>query len=592
MKNKIIKYSNIFIICLFSFVLIELSCYPLEDVFSKTLPVYFLNIIYILFFVFILYLITNKLKLSLYIVTTFLFLFSIINYFVTLYHGTLFTVSELLNIKTALNVIGRYSINFDYRFVLIIIIYLIIILIIKKTSSFDNNKRNIKSVFFLLFFIVVGYYGFFSDKPIKPKSTIGFSIHDSSKQYGYLLAFQENAIKFSNPYNKPNNYENNIELIKKEFEEYSNKKSSTNIDEYPDIICILNETYYDPSIYLDINVDNDPFEYAKNIDNSIFGYCMNSGGGTNCTEYELLTSNLTYLLNGSAPFTFLNLKKSNNIVSYLKNFNYETFAMHFLSGENYNRINGYKDLGFDNIFFFDDIIDRYNYSHYGNRYHTDEEDYEHLIDIYCNYETSNPKFMYLLTYQNHGGYEINDESFDTVHCSNQLGDYTDDMNEFLTSIKMSDTALKKLIDYYKESDRKVIVVMTGDHCPSFMSQIDGINSKKQNTLNRNLCPYIIWSNYLDLSNKSNNQMNDICLFPKVLESAGINLSFYYDSILKLQSVLPNILNNEILKDFKGDIYNLSDNKEYEELLNKYYCLEYMNLSNNNLDMFAPAKGVR
>ena len=50
-----------------------------------------------------------------------------------------------------------------------------------------------------------------------------------------------------------------------------------------------------------------------------------------------------------------------------------------------------------------------------------------------------PRFMYLLTYQNHGGYEQNDNEYDTVYIQKELGDLTDDVNEYLSSVEKSIT---------------------------------------------------------------------------------------------------------------------------------------------------------
>ena len=38
-----------------------------------------------------------------------------------------------------------------------------------------------------------------------------------------------------------------------------------------------------------------------------------------------------------------------------------------------------------------------------------------------------PRFMYMLTFQNHGGYEKNDDSLDVIHVSEDFGDLTDDL---------------------------------------------------------------------------------------------------------------------------------------------------------------------
>ena len=48
-----------------------------------------------------------------------------------------------------------------------------------------------------------------------------------------------------------------------------------------------------------------------------------------------------------------------------------------------------------------------------------------------------PRFMYLLTMQNHGGYEQNDSSFDTVIAEGYYGEHDHDVDELLSIISLS-----------------------------------------------------------------------------------------------------------------------------------------------------------
>ena len=76
-----------------------------------------------------------------------------------------------------------------------------------------------------------------------------------------------------------------------------------------------------------------------NIDNSIFQYCIvpNECGGTNRTEYELLTSNSLSMATNITPFNTIDFKDANSCVSYLKSLGYYTHANHVMTGDNYNR---------------------------------------------------------------------------------------------------------------------------------------------------------------------------------------------------------------------------------------------------------------
>lgn len=79
---------------------------------------------------------------------------------------------------------------------------------------------------------------------------------------------------------------------------------TTSEGEKPDIILILNETLFDFSLIHDFETDEPVMPYMKSLENVIRGYVSVPaiGGGTNRSEYELLTSNSLYLMKDILPF--------------------------------------------------------------------------------------------------------------------------------------------------------------------------------------------------------------------------------------------------------------------------------------------------
>ena len=69
-----------------------------------------------------------------------------------------------------------------------------------------------------------------------------------------------------------------------------------------------------------------------------------------------------------------------------------------------------------------------------------------MISLYES-EEDGPRFFYLLTYQNHGGWDQNDEALDLVHTRNDYGSLSDVLNEYLTSIKLSADAFCRLTEF-------------------------------------------------------------------------------------------------------------------------------------------------
>lgn len=210
---------------------------------------------------------------------------------------------------------------------------------------------------------------------------------------------------------------------------------------------------------------------------------------------DLLTSNSMYIMASSAPFTYTGFSEKNaTLLTYLKSLGYMTTVMHNSTPYNYSRNIAFPAMGFDRIYLGKNSFSETNY--YGNRPILDKDDYAGMLSLYEK-DTDEPRFYYLLTYQNHGGYEQNDTSLDTVHTTRDLGDLTDDVDEYLSSIALSAKAFHALTEYFKSNERSVVICMVGDHAPSFISQLKA-NRKmdfEETELWKRTVPYVIWSNY-------------------------------------------------------------------------------------------------
>ena len=79
------------------------------------------------------------------------------------------------------------------------------------------------------------------------------------------------------------------------------------------------------------------------------GYALvpDVGGGTNRSEFELLTGNSMDLLPGITPFSTLSMEGQPSVVSYLESLGYTTLAAHPALPANYRRGTAWPALGFD-----------------------------------------------------------------------------------------------------------------------------------------------------------------------------------------------------------------------------------------------------
>ncbi len=469
------------------------------------------------------------------------FILSVVNHYVVLYSGGPLTPALFASAETGLNVLGNYSFSPDKRTVFSALCFLLVILgaaAIKKIypgrQRFSRERAGAYLLAFLLLFIPV--LGFNNDR-YRLNGWI-FNTRGYSATYGYATCFvQESFRSMSQSVTAPPDYDKE-KLITAAAEI---KGSPGKSDDLPDIILILNETFYDPAIFADIKTDIPYLENYRNLENSVKGYAVSpySRGGTNDSEFEFLTGFSDYLLTQRAPFkTYSHLNRINSIARYMSELGYTTQANHPCDSLNYDRKTAYPALGFGKSRFYEDFTE---HEVYRNRHETDAANYRDLIRWYEEAGEA-PRFMYLLTYQNHGGYEQNGGEQDTVHVKGFGGAAAQHADEYLTSIRMSDEALKYLTDYFDSIDRPVVLCMVGDHSPAFLYEIPGTyapTDTEKDLLSRKI-PFLIWGNraFGKISEEDNRLLGMTDLVPLMLDTAGLPLSPYYKCLLDLSRSVP------------------------------------------------------
>lgn len=524
--------------------------------------------------------------------STIFFVIAEINHYTTKLHGMPLSIMDVKNARTALNVIGAYKITLDFYAVIILIIFIIncvLCLVKRKIDKENSQKRSLKTVVIKKTVIcfagcMVFYLGYFSDHPVKPKKTITWSWEEAYHQYGYLACSIEMIVRTRHVVDMPQGYSsdkvNNIEIM----------PTGDKNDQMPDIILILNETFYDLRQIVDLKTDVPFMENIDNMENIIKGHAVVTydGGGTNCSEYELLTSNSLQLMQGITPFNVLDMSRANTIVSHLNQLGYETTGAHAGPALNYSRGRAYPDMAFDKIHFIEDFKDKvYFNTRWGE---TDECLYQNLITWYEEDTKESAKFMYLLTIQNHGGWEMNPPESDTVHALGDFGEYQEIIDEYLSCIRLSDMAFKNLTEYFESVDRPVIVCMVGDHSPTFASSIvDEKYSKEEQNKRLRATPFVIWANF-DIEDRDMGYLSMNYLMPLVLDTAKVKTSPYYDYMNKLRSEVPVLTSYNVYMDKNGKQYSYWDNTDYTEKVNGYLYLEYNNLQKNRVnDLFTAYK---
>lgn len=572
-------------ICIFCMILLLLMCswfqLQFSSVYNNITELYGIDKKYILLNVMtngvllcIIFIIVNSLWLSCMLFSFFSSLTAIVNYYTIQLHSSPLTIAELGNYKTAFHVLGGYDLKLKRILPLLAILFLECLLScmikgIEKKSAKSKRYILIRNIGLVVVSGLFFFCGYIMQGSWMPELKYWSWIIPYQK-YGYMPCTIKIACSSMKSVNMPEGYYTgcveNIKIERPDLEQY----------ETPDIILILNESFYDLSLITDLETDVPYLENISSMENIIKGYAVNPAGGTNPSEYELLTSNSMKLMPNKVPFNILDMSDANSIVSHLKKLGYYTIGAHCETSVNYNRGKAYSEMGFDKTYFKEDFSDR---TYYGDRiYATDECLYENLLSWL---ETGNdsPRFVFLLTIQNHGGWEVNDQYMDMVQAKNDFGEYDEAVDEYLSCIRLSDMAFKKLTEQLKRIDRDTIVCMVGDHEPSFTNKIAGDLDLEKKELLCISVPFVIWANYeIEDKNCIDDKMISMnYLIPSILDIAQVKLSPYYKYMLDLKSEIPILTRFAGYYDKKGNVYTYDTVSEYTESVNQYLYLEYNNL---------------
>ena len=505
---------------------------------------------------------------------------AVINYYVMLFHGTVLTYQEFKNVRTAFEVVGNYTFRLTppvwcilgtFFLAEALIVYLRFSRVSWKT---DRRLGALSGILLILFSYLVVY------SPVRIVPQGGWSLELNYYRYSFVIGTMDNLRRAFSSVRKPDGYDEKL---------ISGASGSAALrSEYPDVILILNETYYDIDHLIGLETDV-PYMENYNALNGYKGYAAvpQAGGGTNASEYELLTGNTLSLLNTGTPFNDLDLENSRNIVEYLKKLGYTTMAAHSEPPQNYHRKKAWTDMGFESVYFHEDFSGR---EYYGTRWFpTDSSVFKDFRRFYEAMPESRPRFAYLLTMQNHGDWNMNDSGLDLVHIENDHGisEYNHErLNEYLTCIKLTDDFIEELTEYFSKTGRDVVICMAGDHSPSFLKEIAADPSVSN--LGKRQVPYLIWRNFeADYDGMPENHNIDLCaLTPLALLYAGLPISPYYNQLISLSSDVTCLTGITIKSGSKdSDGYVRSDGSteainsptELSEMVRDYYYMVYNNL---------------
>lgn len=506
--------------------------------------------------------------------------FGLANYYLIIFRGKPLLPTDLVAIKTALNVAGGYNYPISILEILLILYSVCSWIFFKKSNEQNINvskNKMLETIINLSVCFGLMFCALLSDT----YKGMNISYYDSdilyfNKKYGQVLNFikYQEATRVSKPDDYFETYDSNF-IEKIPIVGGGTSETDTGIQP-TNIIMIMDESFSDLAVFnKDFGEEITPFINSLK-ENTIKGnlYVSVRGGGTCNTEYETLTGNsLIFLPIGATPYETYIHNNVNSFVQFLKKLNYETYALHIEDSSNWNRSEVYPYLGFEHFLSnndFDDIVTVRERA-------TDEYNFNKIIELYEN-KTSDKLFIYNVTIQNHGGYNQAGDLEQTVNLSNYGNFY--DAEIYLSLIKNSDYALKELVEYFKNIDEPSMIIFYGDHQPSLSSETEqwlfSAEDSKESTIERYVTPFLIWTNY-DMPSENIDMMSANYLSSFIMKYANLSLPIYNQFLLYMYDKYPVLTTQGIID--KNNIFyeNFKDIERSEFDFSIYERLQYQSM---------------
>ncbi len=314
------------------------------------------------------------------------------------------------------------------------------------------------------------------------------NIAEGFSDYGFVYGFSSSVV--GRGMDKPKEYS---EEAVAEIEETVASASETTGTDRPNIICVLLESFCDPTEVNFLEMSEDPvptFHYLE--DNFSTGYLTVPvvGAGTANTEFEVLTGmSMQYFGTGEYPYkTILKQTDCESIASDLSKIGYSTHVTHNNTATFYSRNNAFSMMGFD-TFTSKELLNITEMTPNGN-WSTDDVLIGATMDSMNSTEGSD--FVYTITVEGHGDYPT--EKILENPAVTVSGAETEESNNqweyYVNMIHNVDDFISKLIAAADARGEDTMIVLFGDHLPTM-----GLEDSDMKSGDIYKTKYVTWNNF-------------------------------------------------------------------------------------------------
>ena len=461
--------------------------------------IFVLNLLPVLALLLLLYGLTGRAQLSFGVTAALVFGLSTGNYYKLMFRNDPLMFADLLLLKEAGDMAGKYHLFLDWKLGLMIACWVFGVLFLHFLVRGRPRGRGRGICALAGVTACTLLYPVMLDSDLYNQRTAYYArlnnIWSATQQYiarGFLYPFLHSI----------------SEAIETPPENYSAGRAEAILSAYSDadipeeekvnIIGIMLEAYSDFSRLGVPELATDVYEVWHNLEAEGYSGDLVTNifaGGTINTERCFLTG-FSNLVNFRA--------RTNSYAWYFRSQGYRVEGMHPCYEWFYNRLNVNESLGFEDYYF----VENYFSPMSGGGVALDDIFFPELLKTYQAAETPDqPYFSFSVTYQGHGPYN------DDVCWWGEKGDYVADngayteaqqyiLDNYFGSIYNTNQHLKALTDYLRTDDEPVVLLLFGDHMPwmgdgNLVYEAMGLNldlSTQEGFFNYYGTRYLIWAN--------------------------------------------------------------------------------------------------
>lgn len=553
---------------------------------------FFVSYLLVWSFLVILLALTNRIKLSFFVLLAISLLFALISNTKQKFLGEPLLPWDFVLGKETTNIIYYFSdfINFKLIvfFVGLVVLGVVLFRYVPSEQKLSGHSMKFRVLLFILAVVMIS--SVYANKPLPLKQALDLKCITwdqklNNSMNGLYLAFLSNIQWLS--IEQPSNYweESITALVEKYGSIDSVPADGSSVDKpntvKPNIIMIMNEAFWDPTLLPGVTFNQDPLPFVRSLQkkNAVGSLLVPVyGGATVNTEFEALTGHSTsFLPGGSVAYSQYVRRPLESLASILANQGYTSTAIHSYHNWFYRRDEVYHHLGFHKFisseFFVEPELKRY--------YISDQEVSRLIIEESQKAEQENkPLFVFAVTMQNHGPYVVGYEQ-EQIKVEGDISAEAKRILEiYAQGVADSDQSLQMLVEYFAQSDRPTIIVFFGDHLPALgedyqvyreTGYFDGDLSSYEKYKKMHTVPLVIWSNYLPDLGKDL-KLTTPFITPYLLHQTGLQGSFYTDYLYALSQSFPELpsrsyywhagIDSSLLEDYQLLQYDLLFGKSY------------------------------